>query len=410
MGAVLIVGPKWCGKTTTAEQLAKSVLYMDDPSRHASNLTLANTRPDLILQGDHPRLIDEWQEAPVLWDAVRFAVDHGESGMFILTGSAVPPEADSSKEECRIRHTGTGRIARLMMRPMSLWESGESTGEVSLEDLFNGGDPTGGRARLHLEQLAEASCRGGWPTAVGLTGRRLYGPARQYCNAIFESDVSRVDRSLREPERVRLVMRSLARLQGTQSSARVILSDMQANDADELSENTIYKYISALRKIFVVEDMKAWCPSLRSKTPIRTTDTRYFVDPSIATAVLGLGAGDLIDDMSTFGLIFETLAIRDLRVYSDALGGRVYHYLDKQGLECDAVLHLDNGSYGFIEIKLGGEALIEKGASRLKDLTAKIDMGRMRPPAFRMILVVEGDMAYRREDGIIVCPISALRP
>ena len=411
MGAVLVQGPKWCGKTTTSRQAVKSEVSLEDSVKGRANRLLAQTRPDRLLEGALPRLIDEWQEGPLLWDAVRTAVDHGGRGMFILTGSAVPPEVDNEDDDRIPRHTGTGRIARLTMRPMSLWESGESTGEVSMQALFSGEDVTGASSKLELEDVCELICRGGWPGALGLSGRIARGPAKEYYSAIVESDISRVDKTLRDPGRVERLMRSLARLQGTQSSAAVIRADMKANDSDSLTEDTVYSYLKALRRIFVTEDMRAWCPNLRCKTPLRTTDTRYYVDPSIAAAAMGLGPGDLMNDLPTVGLFVETLADRDLRTCADALGGSVLHYLDKSGLECDAILRLENGSYGLIEIKIGGDALVAKGVKTLETLTAKIDTTRMPPPSFRMVLVAHGDFAYRRkEDGVIVCPIGCLRP
>ena len=412
MGAVLVQGAKWCGKTTTARQAARSEVFLDDTPKGRANRLLAQNRPDRLLKGANPRLVDEWQMEPSLWDAVRSAVDNGGRGMFILTGSAIPPDAQDEKGGApSVRHTGTGRIARLTMRPMSLWESGESTGEVSFERLFSGEDPTGAGSNLALEDVCDLICRGGWPGTLDLSGRAARGPAREYFNAIAESDISRVDNTLRAPERVRRLMRSLARLQGSPSSAAVICEDMKANDTDSLTEDTVYSYLKALRRIFVTEDLGAWCPNLRCKTPLRTTETRYYTDPSIAAAAMGIGPGDLMNDLTTFGLYFEALAVRDLRTYSEALGGSLHHYLDKSGLECDAVMRLENGSYGLIEIKTGGEALIGKGVKSLVSLTAKLDTTRMKPPSFRMVLVAAGDFAYRRkEDGIIVCPIGCLKP
>ena len=411
MGAVLVRGAKWCGKTTTCEQLARSALYLGDTDSSSKNIAMAKVRPSLLLKGRLPRLIDEWQLAPELWDAVRFSVDHGTKGMYLLTGSAVPPQVDEENSTaCVIRHTGTGRIARCTMRPMSLWESGESSGEVSLADLFKGSDPTGGRSELTLERLSEIVCRGGWPATIDLHGRTATAAAREYVEAIVESDVSRVDGTLREPERVRRLPKSLARLQGTQASGSVIHEDMKANEGNSLSDDTVYKYLSALRKIFVVEDMPAWCPNLRCKTPVRTSDTRYFTDPSIATAALCVGPGDLMQDIPSFGLFFETLVVRDLRVYADALGARVSHYHDKSDLECDAVVHTDDGRFGLVEIKLGGDSLIEKGAKSLNALADKLDATRMKAPAFRMIVVADGEFAYRRDDGVLVCPVGSLRP
>ena len=411
MGAVLVQGPKWCGKTTTSRQAVKSEVSLEDSAKGRSNRILAQTRPDRLLEGATPRLIDEWQEGPQLWDAVRSAVDRGGRGMFVLTGSAVPPEVDEDSPDRVPRHSGTGRIARLTMRPMCLWESGDSTGEVSVGSLFAGEDVTGAKSELELEDVCELICRGGWPGALGLSGRVARGPAKEYFEAIVESDISRVDKTLRDPERVRCLMRSLARLQGTQSSAAVICADMRANDSDTLTEDTVYSYLKALRRIFVTEDMRAWSPNLRCKTPLRTTDTRYFTDPSIAAAAMGLGPGDLLNDMPTFGLFFEAMAVRDLRTIAEAHGGSVLHYLDKSGLECDAVMRMENGAYGLIEIKTGGDALVGKGVKTLESLSAKIDTTRMPPPSFRMVLVATGNFAYRRkEDGIVVCPIGSLKP
>ena len=404
-GAVLVEGPKWCGKTTTAEQAAQSVLSLDDPDRLSQNLALAQIRPSALLEGAKPRLLDEWQIAPVLWDAVRHAVDRAQTqGLFILTGSSVPPKADATL------HTGTGRIARLRMRTMSLWESGESSGSVSLADLFAGADPTGATAGADFDGIAFALCRGGWPAAVEMSGRRALSHAPDYLDAVVASDIARVDGVSRNPDTARRLLRSLSRLQGSQAAATVIRDDIAANEADSFSEDTVLDYLSALRKLFVVEDLPAWCPNLRAKTPVRTTDTRHFGDPSIAAAALGLAPADLLRDLPTFGLFFETLAIRDLRAYADALDGSVRHYRDKSGLECDAVVHLRNGAFGLVEIKLGGAALIDKGARSLSALASKLDPSKLPPPSFLMVLVADGDIAYRRPDGIIVCPLSALKP
>lgn len=404
-GAVLIEGPKWCGKTTTAERAAQSVLALDDPDRLSQNLALAQIRPSALLDGAKPRLLDEWQVAPVLWDAVRHAVDRAQTqGLFILTGSSVPPKADATL------HTGTGRIARLRMRTMSLWESGESSGTVSLSELFAGADPTGATVGADFDGIAFALCRGGWPAAVEMTGRRALAHAPDYLDAVIDSDVSRVDGVSRKPDTTRRLLRSLARLQGSQAAATAIRDDVAANEADSFSEDTVSDYLSALRKLFVVEDLPAWCPNLRAKTPVRTTDTRHFADPSIAAAALGLAPADLLRDLPTFGLLFETLAVRDLRACADALDGDVFHYRDKSGLECDAVVRLRNGSFGLVEIKLGGAALIEKGARSLLALAAKLDPDKLPRPSFLLVLVADGDIAYRRPDGIIVCPLSALKP
>lgn len=405
MGAVLIEGPKACGKTTTAEQHAKSVLYMDDPANIRQNLQLAETNIKRLLQGDAPRLIDEWQIAPQIWDAVRFEVDHrGDDGLFMLTGSAVP--ADTSK----IHHTGAGRFAWLTMRPMTLWESGESTGEVSLGGLFAHSEEVDGESRLRIEDIAFAICRGGWPKSLSKKREKAaLQQATEYFEAITRSDISRVDGVERDEQRAKRLMRSYARLQGAMASIPTIVEDMKANDPENMSDETVASYIKALKKIFVVEDMPAWNPNLRSKTAIRTGDTRYFVDPSIATAALGIGTSDLLNDPETMGLFFETLCVRDLRVYAEANDGNVFHYRDKNGLECDAVVHLRNGSYGLIEIKLGGDTRIEEGASNLLSLAKKIDTTRMKQPAFMMVLTAVGQYAYRRKDGVIVVPVGSLK-
>lgn len=402
-GAVLIEGPKWCGKTTTAEQLAASVLYMDDPERKQQNITMSEINPKRLLQGETPRLIDEWQLAPKLWDAIRFEVDHrGELGQFVLTGSAVPPD---TKE---ITHSGTGRFTWLTMRPMSIYESGDSSGDVSLKDLFDG-VPVDGCSNLSFERLAFLVCRGGWPQAVDMRDEIALDQATDYLDAVIHSDINRVDNVQKNAEQVRRFMRSYARNQGSQTPNTVLAQDVAANDGAKIGDDTIGQYTSALRKIFVIEDMPAWNPNLRSKTAIRSSDTRYFVDPSIAVAALGIGPNDLINDLNTFGFLFETLCVRDLRVYADALNGAVYHYRDKDGQECDAVIHLRNGKYGLIEIKLGGDKLINEGVKSLKAMEAKIDTGRMNNPSFLMVLTGTGDYAYRRPDGVYVVPIGALK-
>ena len=403
-GAILIEGPKWCGKTTTAEQLASSVLYMDDPQRKDQNIMMSEINPGRLLQGSAPRLIDEWQLAPKLWDAIRFEVDHRkELGQFILTGSAVPPDTQE------ITHSGTGRFSWLTMRPMSVYESGESTGEVSLRELFNSPETIDGESNIDIEKLAFMVCRGGWPQSVDMKYNVALQQAFDYYDAVVNWDINRADGVQKNKERVKRLMRSYARNQGSQVSISTIRQDIIVNDESDISEDTVSAYLNALRKIFVIEDMPAWNPNLRSKTAIRTSDTRYFIDPSIATASLGIGPKDLINDLKTFGLMFETLCVRDLRVYAEALDGNVYHYRDKENLECDAVVHLRNGTYGLIEIKLGGNKLIEEGAVNLKTLNSKLDTEKMKNPSFLMILVGTGDFAYRRDDGIYVVPVGCLR-
>lgn len=404
-GAVLIEGPKWCGKTTTALEIAGSVLYMADPKSLEQNLSLADINPSLLLTGDTPRLIDEWQLAPKLWDAVRFEVDQrNNEGQFILTGSSVP--ADDKK----IIHTGTGRFAWLTMRPMSLYESGESNGSVSLNDLFNNKTDISGINSLSLEDISYLCCRGGWPKSIFMDKETSLEQAYDYYDAVVNFDISRVDNINRNPERVKNLIKSYARNIGSQASNETIKNDIINNDSANLDSDTVLSYINALKKIFVVEESPAWNPNLRSKTAIRTSDTRYFVDPSIAVAALGVGPNDLINDLNTFGLIFETLCIRDLRVYSELLNGVVYHYKDSSDLECDAVVHLRNGKYGLIEIKLGGDKLINEGAVNLIKMKNKIDTDKMSNPSFLMVLTGTGDYAYLREDGVFVVPIGCLMP
>ena len=403
-GAVLIEGPKWCGKTTTAEQIAASILYMDEPEKKEQNITMSELNQKRLLKGAAPRLIDEWQIAPKLWDAIRFEVDHrGELGQFVLTGSAVPAD---TKE---ITHSGTGRFTRLTMRPMSLYESGDSTGEVSLKDLFDGAAEIDGASELDIDRLAFLVCRGGWPQAVDMRDEIALDQAMDYYDAVVRSDINRADGVQKNSEKVHRLMRSYARNQGSQIPNTVLAQDVSANDEVSMSDETVAAYVSALRKIFVVEDMPAWNPNLRFRTAIRSSNTRYYIDPSIAAAALGIGPNDLVNDLKTFGFLFETLCIRDLRVFADSLNGEVYHYRDRDGQECDAVAHLRNGKYGLIEIKLGGDRLIEEGAKSLKAMEAKIDTDKMNAPSFLMVLTGTGDYAYRRQDGVYVVPIGCLK-
>ncbi len=404
IGAVLIEGPKWCGKTTTAEQQAKSIVYMDDTEEGTNWQELASINPKGVLTGETPRLIDEWQTSPKLWDAVRYEVDHrDDEGQFILTGSAVPVD------DSNMKHSGTGRFSWLTMRPMSLWESGESNGKVSLKELFTSPSQLFAENKLTLEDIAYLICRGGWPRATLQKKDVALGRAFDYIDAVVKKDISRVDGVKRDPERTKRILRSYARHQGSQVPISTIANDIRTNDITSTDDKTVYAYIAALKKIFVIEDMEAWNPNLRSKTAIRTSDNRYFVDPSIATAALGLGPNDLINDLKTFGLLFETLCVRDLRIFADAIDGQVYHYRDKNGLECDTVVHLRNGAFGLIEIKLGGEKLISEGVEALNNLSDKIDTIRMKEPSFKMVLTAVGKFAYRREDGIYIVPIGCLK-
>ena len=402
----MVEGPKWCGKTTTCLQVAKSCVFMDEPTKRTQNMELAVIAPEKILSGGYPRLIDEWQIAPQLWDAIRYKADRESIiGGYMITGSAVPVDINE------LKHSGTGRFSWIKMRPMSLWESGESSGAVSLTELFKGKIISVADAMpFELEQMSEIVCRGGWPQSLLMRGRGRFETAKNILQAIVERDISRVDKRERNPDRALRLMRSYARIQGTQATAKVIKADLAASEMIKIDDDTIYSYLNALRKLFVIEDSHAWCPNLRTKDSVRTSDTRYFVDPSIAVAALGSGPGELMNDLKTFGFLFETMAVRDLRVYAESLGGEVRHYHDKTGLECDAVIHLSNGSYALFEVKLGGKHLIEEGVKTLKTLSNLIVEKKLREPAFKMIVTAVGEYAYvRKEDGIIVCPLSALK-
>lgn len=399
-GAVLIEGAKWCGKTRTASMVSQSILYMQDPDTAASNKLLSDTKPSLLLKGETPRLIDEWQVAPVLWDAVRFEVDkRQDSGQFILTGSAVPSDNVTA-------HTGTGRISRLRMRTMSLYESLESNGSVSIRELFAGKNEIEGVSTLTIEQIAFLICRGGWPASVNATGDPALRMSIDYVEAVINLDISRIDEVEKNPELVRLLLRSLARNISTLATYTTLKADIEATDGS-LSEKTMSSYINALRRIFVVEDLPAWAPSLRSKTAIRTSNKRHFVDPSIATAVLRTNPDGILKDFEYFAFLFEALCTRDIRVYAQANDGDVFHYRDKSGLEADLIIRLRNGQWAAIEVKLGNKQ-IEEAAQNLLKLKARIDEDRMNEAAFLMI-ITGGQYAYRRNDGVFVVPIGCLR-
>ena len=402
-GAVLIEGAKWCGKTTSAKHIAKSVIEMDRPDMTEQYQQMARINPSNLLEGKVPHLIDEWQIATNIWNAVRYEVDRrGEFGQFILTGSSVPAALDESM------HTGTGRIVRMQMRPMSLFESKDSTGQVSLMDLFNKKDISA-VDNHSIDEIAFLICRGGWPAALNHSKKVALKQAFDYYDAVVNDDISRVDRVKRDSERTKRILKSYARNVATQASLETIRSDVISNDVETFDKEALYGYLNALKRIFVIEDSPAWNPNLRSKTAIRTSDTRYFVDPSIAVAALGLGPTDLVNNLELMGLIFENLCVRDLRIYADALDGSVYHYRDKTGLECDAVIHLRNGSYGLVEVKLGGDQSINEGAESLLKLTSKIDTEKMKKPAFLMVLCGVAPFAYKREDGVFVVPITCLK-
>ena len=406
MGAVLIEGPKWCGKTRTGEEHAKSVIKLQDPDNVDKYRAAVKAKPSVLLEGPTPRLIDEWQDFPILWNAVRHLVDErGEDGQFILTGSAVPRE---EKEEEAPRHTGTGRIVRMRMRPMSLWESGDSTGEISLSALFEGTGEVSGHSRVGIDELAHLVCRGGWPQAVlAKSPRAAYMKSSSYVDEVVHEDVHRVDGVERNPDRVRNLLKSLARNISTLTTSETILQDLKTNDST-FSEKTLSSYLNALRKIFLVEDVPAWSPSLKSRLAIRSAAKRQFVDPSVATAVLGATPRRLLNDFRSFGSLFESLCVRDLRVYAQPLDGEVRHYRDQTGLEADMIVALKDGRWGAIEVKLGAGD-IDSAAEGLKKLKAKVDVSRMGHPSFLMVLTGT-DLGYTREDGVVVCPLGCLKP
>lgn len=405
-GAILIEGPKWCGKTTTAKQFANSILDLGDSSVLSNAQIAFHVNPSALLTGETPRLLDEWQSMPPLWDMVRSEVDRRQAlGQFILTGSSVPPKLN------QLQHSGTGRIGNILMRPMSLWESGESTGGVSLGDLFAGKIVSTQSNEMDIHQIAFLICRGGWPQSTLIDGDVALDEAQDYVEAIYQRDIHRIDDVRRSSERTRLLLRSYARHQGGAVSYKRLCDDIKENDNMSITYETVSDYVEALKKLFVIEDMPAWNPNLRSKAAIQTSDTRYFIDPSIAAGALSVGPEDLLNDLRTCGLMFETMAVRDLRVYADALSGKVFHFRNADGLECDAVLHRRNGTYGLIEIKLGGPDLIEKGADTLKRLSSKINTEKMPAPSFMMVLTAVGEYAYqRKQDDIWVIPIGCLKP
>lgn len=403
-GAVLIEGPKWCGKTTTAKQLAKSVLDLGDSFVLKQSAQLIELSPKTLLEGKTPRLIDEWQALPLIWDSIRSEVDkRGEPSQFILTGSSVLPEADETI------HSGTGRFAYIKMRPMSLYESGESNGTVSLTDLFEGKPFKTQSNDLTIDDISYLTCRGGWPWATLIPKEVALDQAFDYVDSVVNRDIQRVDRVKRNPKRAKSLLRSYARNISQPIPYSTIRKDMLANDSSTLDEDTVADYVKALKKLYVIEDLPAWNPNIRSKAAIRTSDTRHFVDPSIGTASLGLGPQNLINDLKSFGFFFEDMVVRDLRVYAEALDGKLYHYKDSTGLECDTVLHRRNGSYALLEVKLGGEDYINEGAANMLKLAANIDTDKMPAPSFMAVIIGVGKYAFRRDDGVYVIPIGCLK-
>ena len=400
-GAVLIEGPKWCGKTRTAKQVAKSFLYMQDPDKKTAYLQTASIKPSLLLKGDKPRLLDEWQIAPILWDAVRFSVDEqNQTGLFILTGSVVPVDNQTS-------HTGTGRIARMRMRTMSLFESMDSNGSVSLRQLFQGEKEIAGLNEISIEYLAQLITRGGWPASIGQEIELAEQRARDYVEAVINQDISSVEGVEKRPYKVRALLRSLARNISTEASQATLIRDVEGFE-EGITAPTVASYLNALERIFVVENLPAWSPALRSKTTLRTAAKRHFTDPSIATAIMGITASQLLEDFQTFGLLFESLCIRDLRVYADALDGHVFHYRDKTGLESDAILVLRDGRWAAFEIKMGANEF-DQAAANLQKISERVDTDKMKKPSFLMILTAT-EFAYQRPDGVFVVPLGCLKP
>ena len=395
---------KMGGKTTTAERFAKSSVYMQDEDQKEQNLSLARLDPSYFLQRDPPLLIDEWQESPFIWNQVRFEVDRRDKfGQLILTGSVVPNDKDMANQ-----HNGIGRITKMTMRPMSLFESLESSGAVSVERLFAGIQVGSSRCDKSILDYAFCTARGGWPGAIGLGERAALEPVKNYYDSIISTHLRTADKVRRNPDNVNLLLRSYARSCGTQVNNSVLKRDMESHGEGKLDEDTIHKYLCALRDIFVIEESEAWYPNLRSKTAIRTSNTRYFVDPSIACAALGIDQNGLLVDLKTFGFLFENLCVRDLRIYADRIGGKVKHFRTADGLECDAVIILEDGSWGAVEIKLGDSKHIEEAANNLKKLNDNI-APEMKKPSFLMVLTTV-NVAYQREDRIWIVPLGCLGP
>lgn len=400
-GAILITGPKWCGKSTTAKQRAKSILELQNPRTRENNLEIAKNRPDFLLDGEKPRLIDEWQDAPVLWDAIRYDVDNtGLKNQYILTGSVTPREEEPM-------HTGTGRIVRLLMRPMSLYESNDSNGAVSLKNLFDNDDDIKGITDKELEDIAYLCARGGWPGTLDVSREGALTIAKDYLESLIMNDIKKLDGVDRNPNRLRTVLRSLARNTCTTASLVTIRKGTSYNNS-EISEKTIADYLNALSKLYIIDDVEAWCPKLRGKTDIRTSPKRCFIDPSLSVAALRATDKDLLKDFRTFGFIFESMCLRDLKVYAQSLDGDVFFYRDKNDLESDAIINLNDGRWGAIEIKLGSSEAIDEAAKNLLKFVSIVDVDEMNKPSFLMVLTAT-KYAYRREDGVYVVPLTCLK-
>ena len=405
-GAVWIKGPKWCGKSTTAERFSKSFIFMQNRKERDQNIALAKNAPDLFLEGETPKLIDEWQVIPFIWDDIRYEIDKRDAfGQFILTGSATPL---TTKDEMLKQHSGVGRISSLVMRPMSLYESLDSNGSISLSDLFFHECVKPAKCEKTLMDYAQFACRGGWPKSIGEPEEISNEIAKNYYDGLVENDINSVDAVSRDTGKVKAFMRSYARNVSTQCSVETIVADIKEHDNTSISDETVNSYIKAFERLYVIEDIKAWSPNLRSKTTIRTSPTRHFIDPSIACRALGAYKDDLIGDLRTFGLIFEDMAVRDLKIYADKIGGEVYHYRDRNGLESDAIIHLENGKWAAFEIKLCDSERIEEGANNLLRLSNLIDEQKMKKPEFLMVITAT-KYAYQREDGVWVVPLACLK-
>ena len=413
-GAVLIEGPKWCGKTTTAAQQAKSIISLQDPDMRDSYQATAEVKPSLLLAGDTPRLIDEWQEAPVLWDAVRTMVDkRNEFGQFIMTGSN---SIDSKKKKEYIKHSGSGRIAKMQMLPMSLYESLESNGKISLQSLFDVPelDIDGITSDMTIEDLIFAACRGGWPASLKASfDKAKLQIAKNYIRTVCDADVSTIDGIERNEKIAKAILQSYARNISTLAKKSVIYKDVNEH-LEGISDTTFDTYLNALQRLFVIQDIDAWSPAIRSASAIRRGSKREFVDPSIAVAALGLSPQALYTDLKTFGFLFECMAIRDLKAYSMSLGGSISYYHDRYDLEADAVLHLEDGRYALIEFKLGSKE-IEEGAGHLKEIKRLVQEHnkvekqiKLREPDLMMV-ITGGHMAYTRPDGVKVIPLACLK-
>lgn len=411
MGAIEIKGPKWCGKTTSAKQVANSIVEMQHPTNSKNYIELAKTQPQLLLDGEKPRLIDEWQVVPSLWNAVRYNVDNSDDiGQYILTGSATPVSNDNALEDINYLHSGVGRYAIVKMKPFTLYESGESNGKISLKDIFDKKIKIDGiKSSITYDSLAHILCRGGWPASLKLKDEYALDISKNYIDVLCETDISKVDNVSRNPKLARTILRSYARQLSTINSDKTIYDDVKSNYAD-VSDKTIREYINAFERLYIIEEIEAWNPNIRSKTAIRSSNKKSMIDPSLAVAVLGISPKELMLDPNTFGLFFENLVDRDLSVYINSLGGYSQHYRDRYGLECDNVIHLNDGRYGLVETKLGGMENIKEAEKHLLELKYLIDKNeKMRKPEFLMVITGTTEIAYTTNDGILIVPIGCLK-